>query len=225
MKHFDVFLRKKVTETDLYIQELVQRKDLAGKDYLVLFSEEALAHLEKYIAPQAVMELVERLLPMLKTAYTTGKDKLLLTAAGKLFSTAFAGEISDELILDTTSAAARDIKYTTAEDSARLSSAPVRETDTEKYLSSESVSVLTAAMDCALWLVRRYASAQSASFLSSGLSAGSTAYSGGLDRMKLFTENPTSRLVRFRNLGETFPLTLESMQDRTLEDLILEVID
>lgn len=69
------------------------------------------------------------------------------------------------------------------------------------------------------------ASAQSSGFLSSGLSAGSTAYSGGLDRMELFTENPTSRLVRFRNLGETFPLTLESMQDRTLEDLILEVID
>lgn len=212
-------------ETNLYIQELVQRKDLAGKDYFILFSEEALAHLEKYVAPQAVMKLTEQLLPVLKTAYTTGKDKLLLITAGKLLSTVFVGEIADELALGTTGADALERRYAEVKDWLCLAFAPAGEMGTVKYLSSESVSVLTAAMDCALWLVHKYASAQSAGFLSSVLSAGGTAYSGGLDRMTLFTENPASRLVRFRNLGETFPLTLESMQDRTLEDLILEIIE
>lgn len=50
MKHFDIYLRKKVTETDLYLQELAQRKELSGRDQLVLFSREAFTGLTRFRA-------------------------------------------------------------------------------------------------------------------------------------------------------------------------------
>ncbi len=39
MKHFTVFLREKLTEADLYLQELVLRKTVEIRGKLILFSQ------------------------------------------------------------------------------------------------------------------------------------------------------------------------------------------
>ncbi len=225
MKHFEIFLRKKITETDLSIQELVQRKDLRGKDHLVISTQDAFAYLWKYTRLTDRMDLKEHLFPMLKTAYTGIADRLILSAAGKAYSTAFVEEATDRMRLESTIANALDTKYAVAQDTLKLASSTVKEMDTVKYIPFNSVMLLTDLMDCALWLITKFTSVEQLSYLLTNMAAYNTVYGAGRNIVELSTGNVMSRLVRFRTLGETFPLTLESMLDRTLDDLIVEIIE
>lgn len=224
MKHFDILLRKKLTETDLYIQELVLRKDLEGRDRLVLFSQACLALLWKFISPESRLELRCDVLLMLKTAYTSMGDKIVFSSEADVFSTVFARGLTDRMRLSSTDADVLSTVYARAEDLLQLLET-IRGMDTVKYISPESEAALVSDMNCALWRITKYASAEAFAYLLTNLAAYSRAYVEARGSIVLFTSLPTSRLVRYRNLGETFPLTLGSMENRTLEDLILEVIE
>lgn len=138
MKHFDIFIREKRTEAKLYLQELVLRKELEGRDRLVLFSQGCPAVLRKFFSLKERLKLQCGVLSIGKTAYAGVNGRLALSEKLKIRSSAYAK----------------------AENKARLASS-----------------------------------------------------------------SPTLQLVRFRTLGEAFPLTLEAMGERAMEDLTLEKIE
>lgn len=224
MKHFDIILlRKKITETDLYIQELVLRKDLAGKDRLVLYSQACLVLLWKFIAPEDRLELKYDVRPLLKTAYTSLADEFVLRGEAAAFSTAFT-KAQDGLLLASADAEALKTAYSAAADVMRLLET-IRDMETVKYLSFKSEAVLIERMNSSLWQITKYASMRHLAALLTSMAAYLTAYAESDTFMELLSGAPSSRLVRFRLLGEIGLLTLDSIQDTPLDDLIFDIIE
>ena len=225
MKHFNIYLRRKITETDLYIQELVLRKDLEGRDRLVLYSQACLLLLWKFALPEeAELKLGYDLLPLLKTAYTGMKGRVMLSGSAGAFSTVFAQGLPGRISFGTAEPEVLRTVYSRGTALAELTDELLR-TNPAKYFSARDEAVLTGTMNSALWHITKYGSVEHLAKLLTAAASCLAVYTGGNAEFGIESAAAPARTVHFRSLGELFPQLMEDLEPLSLEELIQVVLE
>ena len=142
MKQNYIYLRKRTTETDVYILLLPSRSDISASNELLLINHPAKAEFHKFIYPTVHDTVLESELGrrVIKTVYEHGYNHAELdTAIGEIFSVKSVHRLSNDVVLDSGDLKAIRELYSSVGNTMHLISTSDAEPESAKYFSAESV--------------------------------------------------------------------------------------
>lgn len=226
MEHIDIYLEKKIHETDLYIQELALRKELGGRDKLILYSHFCLMLLYKYANPEENFATLNcNLDVVMKTVYTTCKNNTELLSDLHALITTYIYGIHQSNILVSKNAVARRTLFAECQSLALLTDELIN-TNIIKYVSNdeerEIIRLLTEMMAENVKYIGVYNHTELASQFVDNIDMHIGVCQSD---MQLSSSRTSIAMVRKKTIGEFFDYDLESVGKNKAKELCIEIID
>jgi hypothetical protein len=218
LKQFDVYLRQKVTELDLYLKELLIRHDMGARSNMILRSSGIYLLIGKFLTPsrhEAILKTSVQ--PTHAEAFGGALAEMTLKSSVTAHLGLLASELQDEMILNQGEFSLASEEFNGGRDRLVLGSSDVSG-ELWTIIKGSSKSILHSNLGVG-WHVDKYPSISHGSVLAVILSEAAILYVYGMEARARLDSALNVALTRYRLLNEMDELGLEDFDSMTLEDV------
>lgn len=218
MKQFDVYLRKKVTELNLYLKELPIRHDIGARHNMVLWSDTIYLLIGKLIRPtKNRMVLRTAVQPTHAEVFNKIPHKMILNTSANAHVGVSTSDVQDRLILRQDSVGVASEEFNGGKTKFTLRSSDVYG-ELWTIIRGSSKFILSTNIGTG-WLVHKYPTISHVNVLSNTLAEFVTKFIYSAKSRAVLNSVVNIMMARYRILEEMDDLSLEDFDDMSLEDI------